>query len=33
MVNDFYDLNRVEGFHQTCLDGKVVHSRAVGALL
>jgi malonyl-CoA decarboxylase len=33
MVNYLYDLDRVESFHQAFVDGKVVHSRAVGALL
>jgi malonyl-CoA decarboxylase len=33
MVNYLYDLDRVESFHQAYVDGKVVHSRAVGALL
>jgi malonyl-CoA decarboxylase len=33
MVNYLYNLDRVESFHQAFVDGKVVHSRAVGALL
>jgi malonyl-CoA decarboxylase len=33
MVNYLYDLDRVEGFHQAFIEGKAVHSRAIGSLL